>query len=207
MVIDTESLQVDRTMRDAANNNQIIEYVDENPLEKVVNSRSYAKYQSGPRWDNDSTDLFYEGLSQWGTDFDMISRMFPNRIRSQIKSKYTREMKQNRLRVTAALEHKKPVDLEAYSIICGRTFRPIEELEANLDEVKTKFEAERQEALKAAELRQADSNELDMPMPASIPGNARRSRKRRDDDGVELVGTVEEVEAQERAEAAAAAAT
>lgn len=130
IVLDVNSLQVDRALRDArADGGGSIEYVEENPLEKIVNSRSYSKHKLPSRWDVASTELFYEGLSQWGTDFDMISRMFPLRDRKQIKNKFTIEERRNPGLVTQALIQKKPVDMDEYSKMSATIFRPITELE------------------------------------------------------------------------------
>lgn len=63
------------------------------------------------------TQLFYEGLSQFGTDFEMIAGMFAYRDRRQIKSKWVREEKLNPERIDAALSVKKEVNLEYYQAI------------------------------------------------------------------------------------------
>lgn len=202
IVLDVNSLQVDRTIQDAAGEDIAVEYVEENPLERVVNSRSYSKSQSTPRWDALSTEMFYDGLSLWGTDFEMISKMFPTRTRKQIKNKFTLEERRNPTRLKDALIHKKPIDMDEYSRISAITFRPLPEMNHEIDGIGPKFEAERQEALKAVEQRKADEEPIDQVV---APSGTRRSRKKRADDGLELVGTIEEVEEQARAAAEAEA--
>lgn len=192
IVLDVNSLQVDRALRDARADNGSIEYVEENPLEKIVNSRSYSKHKLATRWDTESTELFYEGLSQWGTDFDMISRMFPSRDRKQIKNKFTVEERRNPALVTRALIQKKPVDMKEYSRMSDTIFRPVSELEEELADLRSKFELEREEAMKEVAQRKIE-------MPDNLPqtGNEdskKKSRRRRADDGLELVGSIEEVE-------------
>lgn len=200
IVLDVNSLQVDRTARDNDTLEQV-EYVEENPLERTVNSRTYSKHIISARWDAPSTELFYQGLSQWGTDFEMISSMFPSRTRRQIKNKFTIEERRNPVLVTQALIRKQPVDMEEYARTCETTFRPIAELEEELEQMKARFEAERQEAIKEAESKTAQIMD-EVPASSLNADPRKRARLRRADEGIEVVGTIEEVEAQEAAEAA-----
>ena len=48
-------------------------------------------------------------LGQFGTDFEMIARLFPTRTRGQIKAKWMKEEKINSAGVTVALMSKKPI--------------------------------------------------------------------------------------------------
>jgi transcription factor TFIIIB component B'' len=57
----------------------------------------------GRRWTVDDTDLFYQGLRSFGTDFQMISRMFPGSTRRSIKTKFTREEREDPVRVHKSL--------------------------------------------------------------------------------------------------------
>ena len=54
-------------------------------------------------WDEDNTDRFYEALRCWGTDFMIISRLFPGKNRAQIKKKFLREERLDPTRITASL--------------------------------------------------------------------------------------------------------
>lgn len=198
------SLQIDRAQRDAAASAMTVEYIEENPLERHVNSRSYSRHVSTIKWDDPSTELFYEGLSQWGTDFDMISRMFPTRTRKQIKNKYTLEERKHPELIRKALILKKPVDMQKYSRLTETTFRPLDELEEELLNLRNKFETEREEAMIEIEQRK---QELSESVPLSInPDLKRKSRKRKADDGLELVGSIEDVVEGERQAALLAAA-
>lgn len=203
IVLDVNSLQVDRAVRDSAQNDFGVEYVEENPMERNVNSRSYSKHSCTPRWDPLSTDIFYNGLSQWGTDFDMISRMFPSRTRKQIKNKYTLEERRNPSLITKALTTKVPVNMEEYAKASEISFRSIAELEGELSELRTRFEAERQQALQAMESRKLEVAEE--VVSAVDTDGKRKLRKRQLDDGLELVGSIEEVEEQARLAALLAA--
>ncbi|WP_422482684.1 transcription factor TFIIIB component B'' homolog, partial [Pleomorphochaeta sp. DL1XJH-081] len=55
------------------------------------------------RWSKQDTELFYEAVQQFGTDFSMIAQLFPGRIREQIRNKYKKEERQHPLRLREAL--------------------------------------------------------------------------------------------------------
>ncbi|CAM8913812.1 unnamed protein product [Rhodiola kirilowii] len=85
-------------------------YDDENVA--VQESSSYFNYHSfmtkTPRvaWSKLDTELFYQGIRQFGTDFSLIQQLFPGRIRNQIKLKYKKEERQHPQRITEAIENK-----------------------------------------------------------------------------------------------------
>ncbi|KAK4991709.1 hypothetical protein LTR66_006485 [Elasticomyces elasticus] len=68
------------------------------------------------RWDDEETDRFYDALRMFGTDFAMISRMFPGRNRRQIKCKYLREERLDPERLHAAIHDAEsvPINLDHY---------------------------------------------------------------------------------------------
>ncbi|KAK3716848.1 hypothetical protein LTR37_006198 [Vermiconidia calcicola] len=74
-------------------------------------------------WNENLTDRFYSALQMFGTDFQIICKMFPPKTRKQIKAKFTREERLDPARVNAALmgkEMKKSMDLEFYARETGR---------------------------------------------------------------------------------------
>ncbi|CAK3832316.1 Transcription factor TFIIIB component B [Lecanosticta acicola] len=79
------------------------------------------KWKSDP-WSEEETDRFYEALQMFGTDFFVISKMFPPKTRRMIKAKFNREEKLDPRRVNDALSGKstKPMSLEHYSQATGR---------------------------------------------------------------------------------------
>ncbi|KAL9931915.1 hypothetical protein V8E36_009230 [Tilletia maclaganii] len=88
--------------------------------ERFINSSTRGKRSVNARWAKEETDKFYMAISQWGTDFEMIARLFPTRSRHQIKLKFSREEKQDPDRVNLAFKTRIPVDLEAYGLAVGR---------------------------------------------------------------------------------------
>jgi transcription factor TFIIIB component B'' len=103
IVLDEESLRIDRHKRDALEEENM-EIVEENVHTRLVNSGTWSKREKGDRWEAEDTDRFYEALSMFGTDFEIISRLFPGRSRRQIKNKFNCEERKEPLRVTQALK-------------------------------------------------------------------------------------------------------
>lgn len=66
-------------------------------------SNGYANRTRVDKWSTQDTALFYRALSQFGTDFSLIERLFPGRTRRQIKNKFTSEEKVAPQKVDAAL--------------------------------------------------------------------------------------------------------
>lgn len=57
-----------------------------------------------------TSHIFPQALSQWGTDFEMIARLFPHRNRRQVKLKFSREERVNPDKVTEYIIRKnKPI--------------------------------------------------------------------------------------------------
>lgn len=103
VVIDTESLVVSR--RDmAGKSNEPLELVDESSRNRFINSQTYVRQRtSRKRWTKDETELFYQALHTYGSDFEMIASVTPGRNRYDIKNKFKMEEKKNGTRVTYAL--------------------------------------------------------------------------------------------------------
>ncbi|PWN27006.1 hypothetical protein BDZ90DRAFT_232583 [Jaminaea rosea] len=71
------------------------------------------------KWSAGETDEFYRAVSMWGTDFEMISRMFPARTRKQIKAKWTREDRANPRKLDDAFRRKVSVKLDEYALMAN----------------------------------------------------------------------------------------
>jgi hypothetical protein len=93
IVLDADSLVVERTEGDVNYGDDPMEVVEENSMTKKVNSSTYGKRKQSSRWDELETALFYDCLSQFGTDFEMIANMMPGRTRNQVRTKFNREEK------------------------------------------------------------------------------------------------------------------
>ncbi|KAI9722118.1 MAG: Transcription factor TFIIIB component B [Chrysothrix sp. TS-e1954] len=171
MVIDSSTLvtQAQDPTANTGHDGGPLEEVEENDLTARVNTRSWlqnnardptealATMAGTGQWDMEATNLFYDGLRMFGTDFTMISKMFPGRTRRNVKNKFTREERELPDRINAALigEHV-PMDLEKYAQMTGKGqdyYRDPEELRLELKEAE---EEQRQEIEKEqAEQREA----------------------------------------------------
>ncbi|KAH8550787.1 hypothetical protein BGW37DRAFT_495863 [Umbelopsis sp. PMI_123] len=131
MVLDTASLAIKRSAMATDLPTEAMEVVEETSMSRVVNSQSYGKKSKSMRWSAEETERFYNALAQWGTDFEMITRLFPERTRKQIKLKFVKEERVAPTKVTDYLIRKsKPVGesfcfdsyMDHYMNVTGRTF-------------------------------------------------------------------------------------
>ena len=142
--IDEDSLQIDRHAVAAAKRNiEQLEPVDENDLSRKITSASWLKRDRSGGWNEILLNRFYRGLRMFGTDFELISKMFPGKTRHAIKLKFCKEEKLDYSRIKAALMGEKvPVVLEEYERITGVEYEDPKELERMMDEDRQKLEEE-----------------------------------------------------------------
>ncbi|RDI87383.1 hypothetical protein Vi05172_g2643 [Venturia inaequalis] len=109
--IDEQSQMVDRH-RLNEDELELLEEVEEDDLTKKFNVQTYGLWRRkeederiphNERWTFDQTDKFYDALTSFGTDFMIISTMFPGMTRRQIKAKFVREERQEPERIRDAL--------------------------------------------------------------------------------------------------------
>ncbi|KAM3078815.1 hypothetical protein ACMFMF_003747 [Clarireedia jacksonii] len=155
IVIDERSLQVDRH-RQALDEGLVMEEIEENDFTKAMNSGSYMKRVSATRWDEAANELFYQGLRQFGTAFEMIAAMFPGRNRRQIKLKFVREERENPQKVDRALMGKtEEIDFEEYTTLTGQKYEEVADIEAEARRIDEEQRAEEAaiESAKAASIQ------------------------------------------------------
>lgn len=142
--IDETSLQLDRHAKAAEERDaEQLEGVDESELTRSVNQGSWAKRDKSGSWNEESTDKFYDGLRMFGTDFEMISKLFPGRTRHSVKLKFSKEEKLHQQKIKRTLMGERiPVDMEEYSRISNTTYADPRELERELEEDRKTMEAE-----------------------------------------------------------------
>ncbi|XP_026659083.2 uncharacterized protein LOC103703755 isoform X3 [Phoenix dactylifera] len=76
------------------------------PNSTKLNYHSYMNRPQSVRWSKADTELFYQAIRQFGTDFAMIQQLFPNRTRHQVKLKFKNEERRHPLQVHDALVHR-----------------------------------------------------------------------------------------------------
>lgn len=140
IVLDTASLQVDRHA-DAARSAGDLEDVVENSLTRKINQASYGKRSKTESWDDEMTDLFYRGLRMFGTDFMVISKLFPGRSRHQIKLKFNNEERRDPQRIKEVLlGPREPIDIATYSEMTKTEYDDPRAIQQELDEEKQRIE-------------------------------------------------------------------
>ncbi|KAI9818535.1 MAG: Transcription factor TFIIIB component B [Pycnora praestabilis] len=185
VVLDQDSLQVDRHAQAALTAEQM-EEKEENELTTRITAGSWLKREKTETWDEENLDLMYQGLRMFGTDFEMISKMFPSRTRRQIKLKFCKEEKQDPQRINDTLMGPRvPVDLEKYSELSQTVFEDPDAFNKELE-----AEAKRHEANLA---QQKSAHEDQMNRRGAEPG---------DGEGVPGESSAKENEAQSGAAAA-----
>jgi len=97
----------------------------------------------------------------FGTDFMMISKMFPGFSRRHIKLKYTREERMNKERVMTNLQSRERVDLEEFSFLTNKVYedpgKVKEQMEADEQRLRAEDDARR---ARDAEQEPAVENEV-----------------------------------------------
>ncbi|KAI6782209.1 transcription factor tfiiib component [Emericellopsis cladophorae] len=151
IVVDQSSLVMDRHARAAANAEDM-EAIEENDFTRLITSNSFMNTSKlkGPNiWTAEETELFYRALGMFGTDFEMISKMFPGKQRRHVKLKFNREERHNPSLIDSALIGEKSVkmDIDEYKTMTSTEFESIESIEAEHKKAEEEFEAERQRVL------------------------------------------------------------
>lgn len=142
IVLDTASLEVDRHA-DAARSAGDLEDVVENQLTRKINQATYGKRSKTETWDEELTDLFYRGLRMFGTDFMVISKLFPGRSRRQIKLKFNNEERRDPQRIKdTLLGPRETISIQTYSEMTQQTFDDPKVIQQELDDEKKRIEEE-----------------------------------------------------------------
>jgi hypothetical protein len=78
-------------------------------------SATYARHSRSDKWTAEETMLFFDGLKQFGSDFTLLSKLFPKRDRRQIRNKFKREEKENPMQIENCLNTRKVIDVEFFT--------------------------------------------------------------------------------------------
>lgn len=65
----------------------------------------------GDKWTDEENDIFFKALSMYGTDFSMISVLFPHRDRRHIRNKFKKEERERPDEVERALNSRLPIGM------------------------------------------------------------------------------------------------
>ncbi|KAF9786201.1 hypothetical protein BJ322DRAFT_1099860 [Thelephora terrestris] len=118
-VIDEESLYVDNS---AEQDTHDYTHVEESDTTKFVNSATHSKKLRGSRWSAMETELFYDALSQFGENYELISYVLPGRDRRACKNKFKAEDRRNPARIDLCLKNRVPYDIQTLARMTGKDF-------------------------------------------------------------------------------------
>ncbi|OSD03219.1 hypothetical protein PYCCODRAFT_1444596 [Trametes coccinea BRFM310] len=173
-IIDEQSLFVNR---EEEHETQDYTHVEESDLTKFVNSATYSKKLRGSRWSAEETEMFYDALSQFGENYELISYVLPGRDRKACKNKFKAEDKKNPARITYCLQNRRPYDIATLSRMTGKDFSgPTPEIRAPTPLRSTELETHEQPVAP--------------PSPKVIRKKSRTPSVH--DAGVEIVGDIDD---------------
>ncbi|KAG0651961.1 Transcription factor TFIIIB complex subunit bdp1 [Hyphodiscus hymeniophilus] len=171
IVVDTTSMQLDRQKRARAEQGEI-EAVVENDFSKITTSGTHMKRERAQLWDMAANEIFWKGLRMFGTDFEMIAKMFPHRNRRQIKLKFNKEEKDNPSKVDKILKGAGiAIELDTYEELSGVKLEEIESIDAERVTLEAKHLAEEEEriaARAAAEKKKKEAIEAQRDTPRDV---------------------------------------
>ncbi|KAI0719938.1 hypothetical protein C8T65DRAFT_634376 [Cerioporus squamosus] len=186
-IIDEDSLFVNR---DEEHRTEDYTHVEESDFTKFVNSATYSKKLRGSRWSAEETELFYNALSQFGENYELISYVLPGRDRKACKNKFKTEDRKNPARITYCLNNRTPYDIATLSRMTGKDFSgPTPDIRA------------------PTPVRSAELHADEPPPNPPSPGSPRVIRKKSKapsirDAGVEVIGSVDDFDKEDEPGAA-----
>lgn len=157
LAVDEESMVVDRH-KNASLENSSKEKIQNNPFENLYNSGTYGRQQFTDPWTTEEMIKFYQALSMWGTDFNLISQLFPYRTRRQIKAKFVNEEKKHPVMIELALRSKLPPNFSQYCKETRKTIGTVDDFNKKLDQLQVEHE----EHLKQIEVERQNAREQDI---------------------------------------------
>jgi hypothetical protein len=79
---------------------------------KITTSNSFKNINHSEKWTEEETKKFYRAIELFGTDFSLITKLFPNRNRNQIKNKFLKEEKVSKKKIDSIFKQNNPENLK-----------------------------------------------------------------------------------------------
>jgi len=136
VVLDQQSLVVNTMARDDSASYDV---VYENNEVRNSNYQRFRRRTPRGSWTQDETDKFYDALRKYGTDFTLITMLFPGRTRSQIRNKFKREEKENGPFIDLALKQRLPIEEDEHQMLTELA-KKIAEEEKHMRELRERGE-------------------------------------------------------------------
>jgi transcription factor TFIIIB component B'' len=179
IVLAESSLHLDRHKRAEAENEEMVE-VEENEFSHMTTSGTYMKRERAQLWDSVATSTFYQGLGQFGTNFEMISKLFPSRSRRQIKLKFNSEERKNPVRINRILMGEpQRIDLANFEEMSGLKLEEVADIEKERQAIADEHERE-------VQAREKEKTDADLRKKKEIADRSASARK--------VLASVDEVE-------------
>ena len=190
IVMNQNSVQLDRQKRAREEQGQV-EEVTENDFSRMTTSGTHMKREKAQLWDMAANEIFWKGLRMFGTDFEMIAKMFPHRNRRQIKLKFNKEERHNSTKVDRILKGAgAAIELDTYEELSGMKLEDVEAIEAEreaLDALHDAEEAQRLATHAEAEQKKKDAIEAARRVhgPAGDDGGSGENEKQSGSFGIQ----------------------
>jgi len=174
IVINQESLVVQSGQVD--NNLDIGDTFEESNTH--ITAYSFSNRVHAKKWTPVETAKFYRALSQCGTDFSLIEKLFPARSRLQIKSKFKREERDHPGRIDYALAHRIPLDLVEYEAKTGISTDPNKRKEREREREREKEREKEQEQEQEIAVSAVDDESSPITTSTSSEGQETTANKK-----------------------------
>lgn len=196
IIIDESSLQHDRH-KEADRVRGHLQVKEETEFSKRMTQQTYMRRQPQANfWTSEDTEKFYHGLRMFGTDFNMISKMFGGgKSRRQVKLKFNREERAHPVAVNKCLIGEKVVAMDLEEIDGADGLEDSKSINEELARLREEREAEarRLEEEVANEARRKREELFGKKKGGGDKNhNQHEAEADKNDDGLEVVEEIDE---------------
>ncbi|KAG7661818.1 uncharacterized protein J8A68_004674 [[Candida] subhashii] len=171
-----------------------------NPFANPITSTTYGKRTHTEKWTPEELVQFYKAISMFGTDFSLISQLFPYRTRKQVKAKFVLEERRHPEVVEMALKRKLPTNFNEYCESTGKSIQTLDYYNEELRKVRLEHEQslsmimmEKEKALKE-DAEASRRREIEIRTGAKPMSRAEKLKELRKNEMV--VGSIDEIKKQ-----------
>ena len=174
VAVESRQIALNEALEQAVRENADVA-IEDDRIYKYVNQATIGKkagLDKRRNWDEEKTNLFYQGLRMFGTDFSMVANLFPENVtRGVVKKKYLAELLADPGRVDRCVTAKETVDMDEYAAMTNMEFVDPRKLDEEL-EAETKRLKEEDEKRRADQGYIMNNEEADVPIPSTETDDA-----------------------------------